>query len=672
MTELSLNAPITSLHGVGSSQAKKYSKLNIYTVRDLLFHIPFRYRDTSEILSIEDFKYLEEGTFLAQIVETKNIYTRTGKVLTKVKVIDQAGTTLDISFFNQSYLTKTFKKGQWYIFDGKISYKGKIKNIYNPKYEKYTGDISQQRHLGKIIGIYHETEGLSSRAIRNNIIPLEKEISNLIQDPLPKSITQKENLLPLADSIKEIHFPESKDTLLKARERLQFDEMLKIAIQIEKDKKEKEKYKSIPIIEDKALTEEFFKSLPFELTSDQQKSIKEIVEDISKKKPMNRLLNGDVGSGKTVVAALAVLQCIRNNFSAIVLAPTTVLANQHFDTFNKLLSPFEIDVQIWTSARKGKPKSPNSLIIGTHAVLYKSDIPENLNLVIVDEQHRFGVEQREKLLKVGKAIPHYLTITATPIPRSLTEVVFGSVDVSTIKEKPKMQKDITTKYVPYDKREDCFKWVNRKIKESNFKQQAFIVYPLIEESYTLDAKAVLIEFQNLKNIYFKDINIELMHGKLKDKEKADILERFRKKEINVLVSTSVIEVGIDMPDATIMIIEDAHRFGLAQLHQLRGRVGRGEMESYCFVIPSKNEEKNPEVVDRLKYFASHSSGFDVAEYDLQRRGPGEVYGIKQSGIPQFKIASLTDIDMFKRAKNTAQELLKSNIDLNFVLDNIFR
>jgi len=236
MTELSLNEPITSLKGIGENQSKKYSKLNIYTLRDLLFHIPFRYRDTSEILSIEDFKYLEEGTFLAQIVETRNIYTRTGKILTKVKVIDQAGTTLDISFFNQSYLTKTFKKGQWYIFDGKVSYKGKTKNIYNPKYEKYAGDISQQRHLGKIIGIYHETEGLSSRAIRNNIIPLEKEIKNLIQDPLPYNIIEKENLLPLSDSIKEIHFPKSKDTLLKARERLQLDEMLKIAIQIEKDK----------------------------------------------------------------------------------------------------------------------------------------------------------------------------------------------------------------------------------------------------------------------------------------------------------------------------------------------------------------------------------------------------------------------------------------------------
>ena len=672
MTELSLNEPITSLKGIGENQSKKYSKLNIYTVRDLLFHIPFRYRDTSEILTIEDFKYLEEGTFLAQIVETRNIYTRTGKILTKVKVVDQAGTTLDISFFNQSYLTKTFKKGQWYIFDGKVSYKGKIKNIYNPKYEKYAGDISQQRHLGKIIGIYHETEGLSSRAIRNNIIPLEKEIKNLIQDPLPYNIIEQENLLPLSESIKEIHFPKSKDTLLKARERLQFDEMLKIAIQIEKDKKEKRKYKSTPIIEDNSLTKDFLKSLPFELTSDQHKSIKEILKDISKTKPMNRLLNGDVGSGKTVVAALAVLQCIRNNFSAILLAPTTVLANQHFDTFNKLLSPFDVDVQIWTSARKGKPRSHSSLIIGTHAVLYKSDTPENLNLVVVDEQHRFGVEQREKLLKTGKTKPHYLTMTATPIPRSLTEVVFGSTDVSIIKEKPKMQKEVITKYVPYYKREDCFKWVNERIKNSNFKQQAFIVYPLIEESYTLDAKAVLTEFQNLKNIYFKDINIELMHGKLKEKEKADILERFRNKEINVLVSTSVIEVGIDMPDATIMIIEDAHKFGLAQLHQLRGRVGRGEMESYCFVIAGQNQEKDPEVVNRLKYFALHSSGFDVAEYDLQRRGPGEVYGLKQSGIPQFKIASLTDIDMFKRTKNTAKELVKSNIDLNFVLNHIFR
>lgn len=673
MIPLSLSDPITQIKGIGDSQKNKFEKLGVYTLRDLLFHIPFRYRDTSEILNIQDFLSIQEGTFLAQIVEAKNIYTRTRKVLTKVKVIDQLNFQLDISYFNQSYLTKTFKVGEWYIFDGKISEKGKTKNIYNPKYEKYTGDISLQKHLGKIIGIYHETDGISSRYIRNTILPFEKEIPRLVNDPIPNTLLKKENLPLLGECIQQIHFPYSQEILPNARERLAFDEMLRIGIDIEKDRKKRSKLKSLKIVEDKTVSKDFLKSLPFTLTNDQLKSIEEILIDVSENTPMNRLLNGDVGSGKTVVAALSILQCIRNGFSAVILAPTTVLAQQHFETFNKLLKPFDIDVEIWISSRKTKAKSPNSLIVGTHAILFKSDIPDNLNLVIVDEQHRFGVEQREKLLKGGVNIPHYLTMTATPIPRSLTEVVFGNVEVSTIKQKPKMQKEIITKYVPYSKRPDCFDWINKKIKESKFAEQAFIVYPLIEESATLDAKAVLTEFENLKNIHFKDIKIELMHGKLKEKEKLEILERFKNKKINVLVSTSVIEVGIDMPDATVMVIEDAHRFGLAQLHQLRGRVGRGEKESYCFVIPSLNEQGNTIVIDRLKYFASHSSGFDVAEYDLQRRGPGEVYGIKQSGIPQFKIASLTDIDMFKRAKSVAKELVKDdNIDLNYILENIFK
>ena len=673
MSDISIDNPITYLHGIGLSQSRKFENLNIFTLRDLLFHIPFRYRDTSEILNIEDFKSIQEGTFLAQIIETKNIYTRTRKVLTKVKVTDQFNSTLEISFFNQSYLTKTFKVGEWYIFDGKVTEKGKSKNIYNPKYEKYTGDISLQKHLGKIIGIYHETEGISSRYIRNIITPLERDIPKLIHDPIPHSIIQKENLPLLGECIQQIHFPNSQEILPKVRNRLAFDEMLRIGIDIERDKKERSKLKSLSIKEDKNLTKEFIKSLPFTLTQDQLKSIDEILKDISKNKPMNRLLNGDVGSGKTVVAALAILQCIRNNFSAVILAPTTVLAQQHFETFKNILKPFDIDIEIWISSKKSKSKSPIRLIVGTHAVLYKSDIPDNLNLVIVDEQHRFGVEQREQLLRGNDKIPHYLTMTATPIPRSLTEVVFGNVEVSTIKEKPKMQKDTITKYVPYKKREDCFKWISTKIKQSKYQEQCFIVYPLIEESAILDAKAVITEYENLKNKYFKNINIELMHGKLKEKDKIEILERFRKKEINILVSTSVIEVGIDMPDASVMVIEDAHRFGLAQLHQLRGRVGRGEIESYCFVIPSQNEEDNMNVIDRLKYFALHSSGFDVAEYDLERRGPGEVYGLKQSGIPQFKIASLTDIQTFKKARSVAKKLIKDdNIDLNYILDNIFR
>jgi len=667
MPNITATTPITEIKGVGKAQSLKFSKIGVKKVIDLLFHIPFRYRDTSEILDIKDFKILKEGTFLGQIVEARNIYTRSRKVLTKVKISD-ANDIIDISFFNQSYLTKTFKKGDWYIFDGKIT--GKGKNIYNPKYEKYTGDISEQKHLGKIIGIYHETEGLSSRSIRNILSDIKSEIKEIVEDPIPKDIEKE--ILPLPNCIKTVHFPKNREVLVPAMQRLAFDEMLRIALKLEKEKLERKRLSSIPILEDKVLTKDFLSSLPFELTKDQINSIEEIIKDISKKYPMNRLLNGDVGSGKTVVAALAVLQCIRNGHSAVVLAPTTVLAQQHFEIFNKLLKPFNIDIQLWISSKKTIEESKNRLIIGTHAVLFKKDMPRNLNLVVIDEQHRFGVEQREKLLKGGEYTPHYLTMTATPIPRSLTEIVFGSTQVSLIKEKPKNRKSIETKYVPYKKRDDCFNWISKRIINSNYKEQAFIVYPLIEESYILDAKAVLTEFENLKNNNFKDLKIELLHGRIKDKEKNNIIERFKNKEFHVLVTTSVIEVGIDIPDATVMVIEDAHRFGLAQLHQLRGRIGRSDLQSYCFVIPSK-EERNKETIERLKYFSSHSSGFDVAEYDLKRRGPGEVYGIKQSGIPQFKIASLTDIKLFKRSKTVAREILKrDNIDLEYIYENLFK
>lgn len=670
MSKLQPNSPVTDIKGVGKAQALKLTKLGIETVKDLLFHIPFRYRDTSEILSISDFKSLQEGTFLGQIVEAKNIYTRTKKVLTKVKVSD-ATDTLDLSFFNQTYIPKSLKRGDWYIFDAKISEKGKTKSIYNPKYEKYTGDITEQKHLGKIIGIYHETEGLSSRNIRNILSTTKTEIKEVIEDPLPKDILQKLPSLP--ESIKTVHFPKNREELIPSTERLAFDEMLRVALKLEKEKQERKQLKALPILEDKQLTEEFFNTLPFKLTKDQIKSTKDILKDISQKLPMNRLLNGDVGSGKTVVAALAVLQTIRNGYSAVVLAPTTVLAQQHFETFNKFLKPFDIDIQLWISSQKTEQNSNSRLIVGTHAVLFKKDLPENINLVIVDEQHRFGVTQREQLLKESKHTPHYLTMTATPIPRSLTEIVFGSTQVSEIKEKPKNRKEIDTKYVPYRKREDCFNWISKRIISSKKKEQAFIVYPLIEESYTLDAKAVLTEFENLKNNHFKNLKVELLHGRIKDKEKNEIIERFKNKKFNILVTTSVIEVGIDIPDATIMVIEDAHRFGLAQLHQLRGRVGRSDLQSFCFVIPSKEEEKNESTIDRLKYFSSHPSGFDVAQYDLERRGPGEVYGIRQSGIPQFKIASLTDINLFKKAKTVAQDILKrDNTDLEYIYENLFK
>lgn len=666
MTPISSTTPILEIKGVGKIQSERLEKLGIYTVRDLLFHIPFRYRDTSEILNIKTFKELKEGSFIAQIVEIKNIYTRARKKITKVKVED-ATDSIDLTYFNQTYLSKTLIPKEWYIFDGKYS-EGKQKGIFNAKYEKYQGDITAQKNLGKIFGIYHETIGINSKWIRKVIDSLQPEIQNIIKDPL-----EIKGVPSLEYAIKHIHFPKNREDIEKSRARLAFDEMLRVAIKLEKDNLLKSKHKALEIKEDTSLTKEFYNSLPFKLTKDQRTSIKEIFGDLSKKKPMVRLLNGDVGSGKTVVSALAILQTVRNRYSSIVLAPTTVLATQHYETYSKLLKPFGIEVELWISNKKTTTDNPNKVIVGTHAILFKQDLPENLNLVVIDEQHKFGVIQREQLLKRDKYSPHFLSMTATPIPRSLTEIVFGNTQVSVIKSKPKERIDIKTHFVPYNKRQDCFQWIKHKIEESKKIEQAFVIYPIIEESETLEAKAVKTEYENLKNNSFKDLKVALLHGKMREEEKSKTLEDFKKKKYNILISTSVIEVGIDIPDATIMVIEDAQRFGLAQLHQLRGRVGRSDKQSYCFVIAGQKDEEKEKSVERLKYFSSHNSGFDVAEYDLQTRGPGEVYGKKQSGVPIFKIADISDIKLLKYTREIAKDLvLKDNKQLEYIKENLFR
>lgn len=652
--QITAKSDITTLKGVGEKLKKTFSNLDIHTVGDLVKHIPFRYRDTTEIYTIPQFKEEGEGTFLAQIVDTKNIYTRTGKKLTRVRVADSED-KIDLTYFNQTYLTKVLRKGDWYIFDGKFSQK-KGKNVYNPKYEKYEGDTDLQTSLGKIYGIYHETKGITSRNIRKLLLQIKENITKLFKEPLSKQTLQNQKLVGINEALTQIHFPDSKEDLDMARERLAFDEMLRVALKIEKNVLERSKQKSHTVKTDQKLYKEFLDSLPYKLTKDQMNSIAEIYEDIEDTSPMNRLLNGDVGSGKTVVAASAILQCVKNGYSAILLAPTTVLAKQHFETLREILKPFDVDIELCISEEKIISDADNKLIVGTHAVLYQKELPEDFNLLIVDEQHRFGVEQREYLLEIGEYTPHYLTMTATPIPRSLTEVVFGSTDISTIKEKPARRIDIDTKYVPIKKREACFNWIGDRIVKSNYKEQAFFIYPVIEETDS-DLKSVKGQYEILKSKHFKDIDVALLHGRMKDKDKTKILKEFKDKKYNILVSTSVIEVGIDIPDATIIVIENAERFGLAQLHQLRGRVGRSDMESYCFVIPSENIEGREASLERLKYFSEHNSGFDVAEYDLNQRGPGEVYGVAQSGIPHFKVASLGDIELLHRTREVARKLL---------------
>jgi len=661
---------ISELRGVGPKSLFLFQNLGIYTVRDLLFHVPFRYQDTSNIISIAEFKERGEGAFVAEIEDVKTTYYR--KKITTVKVKDDTN-TLRLTYFNQPYLQKTLEKGEIYLFDAKysVSRNGKTKNIYNPKFEKFRYEKEKQLHIGKIIGIYPETKGLTSAIIRRNISNLKDYFPQLFKDPLQNYIEKGNLKLPfISEAIGKIHFPNNNEDINLAKKRLAFDEMLRVGIKIETEKQKKadEKAKKIPL--NSSIVNKFIKSLPYQLTEDQNRAVGEILHDYNNSKAMTRLLNGDVGSGKTVVASIAILNCIKNGYSSILLAPTTVLAKQHYETFQKLFKNFDAGIELCISTEKNISDADNKLIIGTHAVLYSMNLPKDLNLVIIDEQHRFGVEQREYFRKKGRYSPHYLTMTATPIPRSLTEIFFGGLDVSEIKEKPKGRIEIKTYYTPVRKRFECFEWIKTKIFESKGENQAFFIYPLIEETEKSTRKSVLNEYESLSKI-FKGLNVKYLHGKLKEKEKNELLEDFRKKKIDILVSTTVIEVGIDIPDATIMVVEDAERFGLAQLHQLRGRVGRSDKESHCFVIPSSSVEKNSPAEDRLKYFAKHSSGFDVAQYDLQTRGPGEVYGIRQSGIPVFKIADIYDVELLRESRGFAKKLIREDNDLEYILDNLF-
>lgn len=665
------DSSITEIKGIGDALASKLEKLNIFTVKDLLFHVPYRYQDTSEVLSLKQFLEAGKGTFIAEIVSVKTFYTKFRKQITTVRVKDDTASA-SLTYFNQSYLSKTLDINGIYLFNGQITQKGKVKNIYNPKYEKLKEEVTQQTHLGKLIGVYSETKGLSSRILRSKIKEIKGQIPTLVLDSLPSQFVSSNQLLSLPEAIEKAHFPENNDDIIKARERLAFDEMLRVAFKIEEAAIEKQKEVALSTKIDTKATNQFIKSLPYILTGDQEKALNTILEELTLTKPMNRLLNGDVGSGKTIVSAIAILNTIKSGYSAILIAPTTVLATQHYDTFKKLFKDLDIKVELCISSEKNITKAKNKLIIGTHAILYQKELPKDLNLVVIDEQHRFGVEQRKYFKTKALKSPHYLTMTATPIPRSLTEVFFGDLDVSEIKEKPADRKEIKTYYTPYSKRNDCFDWVVNRVKESKYKEQALIIYPLIEESEKTSVKSVLNEFSYLNDKYSKDVKVAYLHGKLKPKEKEEILNDFRNKKYNLLISTTVIEVGIDIPDVTMMVIENAERFGLAQLHQLRGRIGRSDIQSYCYVIPGAETSTDEDVKERLKYFASHASGFDVADYDLQRRGPGEVYGTKQSGIPNFRVASIHDLETLKKARKVAREILLEDNSYDNILENLFR
>ncbi len=650
--------PVDTIPLIGPKQKKYLEQLDILTIKQLLYHIPYKYKDTSNIIPIEQLKEEGEGTILAEVLSIKNTWTRYRKVLTRATVADQSG-KINIVWFNQSFLTKNIKAGETFLFEGKLS--KKTKDFSNPAYEKFS---TNQTHLGKITPFYPETAGITSKWLRSRITWLKPYIEKIVHDKLPEEVLKKYDLVNLKNAVEKIHFAKDFDEIEIARKRLAFDEMLNISLQIEQRKKTRLKRKAFKIKTQKKEIEAFIKSLTFELTKDQKKAKEEILKDMNSTKPMSRLLNGDVGSGKTIVAGICALNAYLSEYSTIIMVPTTILAKQHYETFKELFKNTKIDIQLRISKRKIENIKKPQIIIGTHALLYNTEIPKNTGLVVVDEQHRFGVNQRAKISD-NKA--HYLTMTATPIPRTLTSIIYGDMDISLIIEKPKNRIPVETKFITSEKRQDCYKAIERKIQNSKFTQQAFIIFPLIDESEKIDAKAATVEYEKISKTWFKDIKTNLLHGKIKEEQKNKILEDFKNKKIHALFATSVIEVGIDFPDATMMIIESAERFGLAQLHQFRGRIGRGDEKSYCFVIANSLTENSKR---RLKYFSKNNSGFDVAEYDLKSRGPGQVYGLRQTGIPILKVADITDFDLLNTTRKVAQYIDKKELTEQ-VQNNLF-
>ncbi|MBN1618210.1 ATP-dependent DNA helicase RecG [Candidatus Dojkabacteria bacterium] len=650
--------PISKLAFVGPASIKKLEILNIHTIKDLLYHFPFRFEDTRDISNIEDLKKKELGTIIAHLVQIKNFRSRSGKWLTKANFSDNSG-NIGAIWFNQPYLTKSLRVGQSYILNGKVDRKWGPATISNPQIEVYLVDQKENSNIGKLSPIYPTTYGISQKWLRARIHGLKENIDQIIDDYLPTDIIKDQKMLTLSQAIEKIHFPSDTNDIKKAKYRLGMDELIDIQVKVQKQLNKEKKYESFKIKNKSSTTleNEFIRSLQFELTDCQKKAILEISKDLSSNSPMNRLLNGDVGSGKTIVSLAPAIETFACGYSTIIMAPTTVLATQHHKNIKRLLDNYslKVPVRLLTSSHKEELTNQPQIIIGTHAILFEKELPENIAYLIIDEQHRFGVDQRNLLIKKireknkGKS-PHYLTMTATPIPRTLTMSLFGYKDISVLDELPKGRKPIKSYLVPENKRQSSYQWIKEKLK---LKEQLFIICALVEESEKVEAKSAKEEYLRIKSI-FKNFKVALVHGQLKDQEKNNILDDFKAQKYDVLVATPVVEVGIDIPNATMMIIENAERFGLAQLHQFRGRIGRNQKEAHCFLF---TDSDNDETTDRVKYFADHPSGFDVSEYDLKKRGPGEVYGNKQSGIINLRFAQITNMNYVKKAEKIAKTLI---------------
>jgi len=655
-----LHQSVQFLKGVGPKRSEILGRLGIHTIHDMLHYFPRDYKDRTRIQKISEAKIGAEITIQGKVLAIQSRMARNRKYILEVFVSDETG-TIAATWFNQPFLMNKFHVGDNLFLHGKVG-AYKYLQLLSPEYEVIQDDETNTKE-GGIIPVYPLTEHISQTQFRKIMKEAVHDFADRIEEVLPKELLVKNQLLPLDRAIREIHSPETFDTLKRAKTRLVYDELLTLEMAMALRRSGIKEETGIAFKVGTNVDTHIRNLIPFTLTNAQERVIHEIITDMRSNKPMNRLLQGDVGSGKTVVAIYAILVAIANGYQAAFMAPTEILSEQHFQTIQKYLQHSHVRMQLLTGSTNSKYKKDAleqirngqiDLVIGTHALIEETVQFKKLGLVVIDEQHKFGVIQRLKLKEKGIQ-PDVLIMTATPIPRTLSITLFGDLDISALDEMPPGRTPIKTFWISKDKENEAYKFIQEEISKG---RQVFIVYPLVEESAVLDLKAAVTEARKLQHDVFPASKVGLLHGQMKSGDKEKIMTDFKERRYDILVSTVIIEVGIDIPNATVMVVEHAERFGLAQLHQLRGRIGRGNEQSYCLLF---GNPRTPEARERLRIMTKTCDGFKIAEMDFKLRGPGEFFGTRQHGLPELKISDLIrDFSILKQARADAFEIVSKD------------